>query len=65
MIILEQKTENVNNFKEDFIMGYIYKMSKEMYEEVIKEAKYSKMSVEEYVTATFGLVGKCVKVDTM
>lgn len=44
-------------------MEYIYGMSREMYLETVKDAKDCKMTVEQYVTATFGLRGKCVKVE--
>lgn len=63
MPILRQNTLNVNNFKEDFIMEYIYRMSREMYWETVAEAEDCKMTIEQYVTATFGLRGKCVKVE--
>ena len=63
MSILRQSTLNVNNFKEDFIMEYIYRMSRKMYEETLANAWKCKMTIEQYVTATFGLRGKCVKVE--
>lgn len=63
MPILRQNKSNVNNFKEDFIMGYIYRMSRKMYLETVADAKDCKMTIEQYVTATFGLRGKCVKVE--
>lgn len=48
--------------KEDF-MNYIYKMSRAMFYETLIDARKSKMSIEDYVTAIFGLRGKCVKVE--
>ena len=65
MPILRQNTLNVNNFKEDFIMEYIYRMSRKMYLETIADSKDCKMTVEQYVTATFGIRGKCVKVEVL
>lgn len=50
--------------KEDF-MNYIYKMSRRMFIETLVDAKKSKMSIEDYVAATFGLRGKCVKVEAV
>lgn len=44
-------------------MEYIYRMSRKMYLETIADAKDCKMTVEQYVTATFGIRGKCVKVE--
>lgn len=63
MPILRQNTINVNNFKEDFIMEYIYRMSRKMYLETVADAKDCKMTIEQYVTSAFGLLGKCVKVE--
>lgn len=63
MPILRHKISNVNNFKEDFIVEYIYRMSSEMYWKTVADAKDCKMTIEQYVTATFGLRGKCVKVE--
>lgn len=65
MPILRRNTSNVNNFKEDFIMEYIYRMSRKMYLETIADAKDCKMTVEQYVTATFGLCGECIKVEVL
>lgn len=44
-------------------MEYIYRMPREMYWETVKDARECKMTVEQYVTATFGIRGKCVKVE--
>lgn len=44
-------------------MEYIYRMSRKMYMETAKDAKDFKMTIEQYVTETFGLRGKCVKVE--
>lgn len=44
-------------------MKYIYRMSKKMFLETLSDAKESKMSVEKYITANFGLLGECVKVE--
>lgn len=44
-------------------MEYIYRMSRKMYLETVVDAKECKMTVEQYVTATFGIRGKCVKVE--
>lgn len=63
MPILRQKTINVNNFKEDFIMEYIYRMSRKMYWETVKDAEDCNMTIEQYVTETFGIRGKCIKVE--
>lgn len=43
-------------------MKYIYKMSMEMFLETSKDAMESGMTIEKYVTKTFGLLGECVKV---
>lgn len=45
------------------MMKYVYRMSKEMFLETVIDARKAKMSVEEYVTSTFGLRGECVKVE--
>lgn len=63
MPILRQNILNVNDFKEKFIMEYIYRMSRKMYFETAANAKDCKMTVEQYITATFGLRGKCVKIE--
>lgn len=44
-------------------MEYIYRMSRKMYLQTIANAKDCKMTVEQYVTTTFGLRGKCAKVE--
>lgn len=44
-------------------MKYIYRMSRKMYFEVCADAKEVNMSVPEYVTAHFGICGKCIKVE--
>lgn len=45
-------------------MEYIYKMSKEMYQETEDDAKKLKYkSIADYITDYFGLYGKCVKVE--
>lgn len=44
-------------------MGYIYRMSGKMYMETVLDAKKCNMTVEQYVTETFGLLGKCAKVE--
>lgn len=44
-------------------MEYIYRMSREMYWRTLADVKDCKMSIEQYVTETFGLRGKCVKVE--
>lgn len=46
-------------------MKYIYKMSREMFWKTFADAEESKMTVEEYITKTFGLLGECVKVEIM
>lgn len=46
-------------------MKYIYKMSRKMYQETLEDARKCEMTVAEYVTATFGLLGECVKVEIM
>lgn len=48
---------------EEFIMEYIYRMSKRAYMETVKDAMVQGMTVEQYVTKTFGLLGKCIKVE--
>lgn len=44
-------------------MEYIYRMSRKMYLETVADAKDCKMTVDQYVAETFGLCGKCVKVE--
>lgn len=44
-------------------MKYIYKMSEEMFYKTLADAKDCKMTIEEYVTKTFGLLGERVKVE--
>lgn len=44
-------------------MKYIYKMSREMFWETAQDAWDSKMTIEEYITKTFGIIGECVKVE--
>lgn len=44
-------------------MEYIYKMSRKMYLETVADAKDCKMTVEQYITAVFGLLGKCIKIE--
>lgn len=44
-------------------MEYIYRMSRKMYDGTLKDERKCKMTVEQYVTETFGLRGKCVKVE--
>lgn len=46
-------------------MEYIYRMSRRMYQEADADARKCKMTIEEYVTATFGIRGKCVKVEVV
>lgn len=63
MTILRHNKSNVNNFKEDFIMEYIYRMSRKMYWETIKDAHDCHMLITQYVTERFGLRGTCIKVE--
>lgn len=44
-------------------MEYIYRMSRKMYRETLVDAQKCKMTIEQYVTAIFGLRGKRVKVE--
>lgn len=44
-------------------MGYIYRMSRGMYQKVLADAEDCKMTIKQYVEETFGLLGKCVKVE--
>lgn len=44
-------------------MEYIYRMSREMFNQVKKDADISNMRVEKYITSFFGLKGKCIKVE--
>lgn len=46
-------------------MEYIYRMSRKMYWETVKDAEDCNMTVEQYVTETFGLRGKCVNVEVL
>lgn len=44
-------------------MEYIYRMSREMYQETVVDAKKCGATIEKYVTETFGLRRKCIKVE--
>lgn len=44
-------------------MKYIYRMSRQMFFATLVEAQKSKMKVEQYITANFGIRGECVKVE--
>lgn len=44
-------------------MKYIYRMSRKMFCETLAEARESKMKIEKYITANFGIRGECVKVE--
>lgn len=44
-------------------MKYIYKMSRKMYHETAFDANRARMTIKEYITKTFGLIGECVKVE--
>lgn len=44
-------------------MEYICRMTTGMYWRTIADSYDCGMSVEEYITATFGLRGKCVKAE--
>lgn len=46
-------------------MKYIYRMSRQMFFETAVDARNANMTVEKYITATFGLLGECVKVEVV
>lgn len=46
-------------------MKYIYRMSRKMFYETLVEARESKMKLEKYITANFGIRGECVKVEAI
>lgn len=42
---------------------YIYKMSRDMYWATVFDAERCGMSITEYVTRYFGIIGECIKVE--
>lgn len=44
-------------------MKYVYRMSREMFNQVKNDAKISNMRINEYITIFFGLKGECIKVE--
>lgn len=44
-------------------MKYIYKMSRSMFNETLIDAAKCGMSLPRYITAYFGIIGECVRVE--